>query len=74
VAERRDIGSLVFLIAHAAGDYEVMSWDRKVRASGASLDQAWWRFYKKGMRVMQRDGTLERAHPTVEPQAEFTDV
>lgn len=63
----RDIGAIVFLIAHATGEFEVSSVDRKVTASGSTLNQAWWRFYKKAERVMKKQGTLERAHPTVEP-------
>ncbi len=59
---RRDIGAIVFLIAHGLGDFEVMSLDRKVRASGSSLDQAWWRYYRKSYREMKRNGKLEAAH------------
>ncbi len=39
-----------------------MSLDRKVRASGSSLDQAWWRYYRKSYREMKKSGKLEAAH------------
>jgi hypothetical protein len=67
-AQKREVRAVVFLIAHPTGDYEVMSVDRKVYASGSSLDQAFWRYYKKGMRIMKKQGTYDRAHPP-EPEA-----
>lgn len=69
VEAKRDVGAIVFLIAHALGDFEVMSLDRKVYASGSTLDQAFWRYYKKGERVMKKRGQLPAAHPAAQPIA-----
>lgn len=60
IEERRDTGAIVYLIAHALGDFEVVSVDRRVHASGSSLDIAWARYYKKARAVMRKDGTLAK--------------
>jgi hypothetical protein len=60
VEERRDTGAIVYLIAHALGDFEVVSIDRRVHASGSSLDVAWARYHKKARAVMRKDGTLAK--------------
>lgn len=63
--EKRTVGAIVYLIKHEGGECEVMSVDRKVYASGSTLDQAFWRYYRKGMLEMKKSGKLEQAHPTV---------
>jgi hypothetical protein len=67
VREQRTVGAIVFLIRHPDGECEVMSPDRKIYASGATLQQAFSRYYRKGLIAMRKSGKIEAAHPTEFP-------
>jgi hypothetical protein len=72
VREQRDVGAIVFLIRHWNGECEIMSPDRQIYAYGATLQQAFSRYYRKGLIAMRKSGKIAQAHPmdSLEPIVE----